>query len=101
AADVVAIPVDDCVPLGRVAHIAAQPAGSHSALGQLLSGLLAALDLSCAEDNVRAELGQGPRHLPPDPAAAACHDRGSTGQVEQVLDTHQPAMLIAWRSRTS
>ena len=66
------------------------PIALHAELRQLGGRLLAALCLACAEDEVRAQLGETLRHLAAEAAAAAGDDRRLAGQVEELSRARHP-----------
>ena len=62
--------------------------GPHADRLELGGGLLAALHLARAEDEVGAALGERVGHLPAEAAPPARHDRRLAGEVEEVADVH-------------
>ena len=72
AAELAARAVDDRLDLGRVADVAAEAERADAERAQLLGGLLAAVDVARAEDEVGARLGEAFGHLPAD---ARCRRR--------------------------
>ena len=77
-----------------VAHVAGERERPHAQPVELARGLLAALDLAGAEDEVGAGLGETGRHLAADPAAAAGDDRDLAGQVEELAWIHRTSSAI-------